>query len=251
MDMQTQRVWDYASDGYVHRLVQDAHDGKFVDLSSPAHAQPFLDFQNGNGGDIGGGGQEDDDYDDFVPRSKLQTAGLEYTHLLTSQLDSQRMYFEGILERAADKASLASQSAEKAQLAVEKSQAQLEDLQEKYDTLSGTTVPELQRDNERLGRKAEKFEQMARKLEREWREEKTVSTALMTRIEHLQKQVQSLEESKEVLVGEKKELEEMVRDLMFTVSGSQKVAELGEEVEGGSVILPEKKEGTKKKKGKK
>lgn len=250
MDMQTQRVWDYASDGYVHRLVQDAHDGKFVDLSSADHAQPSLDYQTGNG-DIGGEQQEEDDYDDFVPRSKLQTAGLEYTHLLTSQLDSQRMYFEGILERAADKASLASQSAEKAQLAAEKSQSQLEDLQEKYDT----TVPDLQRDNERISRKAEKFEQMARKLEREWREEKTVSTALMTRIEHLQKQVSGLEESKEGLVGEKRELEEMVRDLMFTVSGSQKVAELGEEVEGGSVSLPENKKegggGRKKNKGKK
>ena len=249
MDMQTQRVWDYASDGYVHRLVQDAHDGKFVDLSSPAHAQPSLDYQNGNGGE-----QQEDDYDDFVPRSKLQAAGLEYTHLLTSQLDSQRMYFEGVLERAADKASLASQSAEKAQSAAEKSQAQLEELQEKYDTLSGTTLPELQKDNERIGRKAEKFEQMARKLEREWREEKTVSTALMTRIEHLQKQIGSLEESKEGLVGEKRELEEMVRDLMFTVSGSQKVAELGEGAEGGSVSLPERKEGggtRKKNKGKK
>lgn len=240
MDLQTQRVWDYASDGYVHRLVQDAHDGKFVNLSSPA--QPALDYQTGGGG-------EEDDYDDFVPRSKLQTAGVEYTHLLTSQLDSQRMYFEGILERAADKASLASQSAEKAQLAAEKAQHQLEDLQDRYDTLMTSTLPALQRDHDRASRKAEKFEAMARTMEKEWREEKTVSAALMTRIEHLQTQIAALEGEKEAWGGEKRELEEMNRDLLFTVSGSQKVAELGKELEGASLSIPEKKEG-KKKKGK-
>lgn len=242
MDLATQRVWDYASDGYVHRLVQNAHDGKLVDLSSPA--QPALDYQ--------GNGQEDD-YDDFIPRSKLQTAGVEYTHLLTSQLDSQRMYFEGILERAADKASLASQAAEKAQASAEKSQRQHEALQEQYGQLK-TELEDVQKERDRATRKSEKFEQMARKLEGEWREEKTVSGSLMTRIEHLNAQVEGLKGEKEGLVGEKKELEEMVRDLMFTVSGSQKVAEMGQEVEGAAVSLPErpKEEGKgRKKKGKK
>ena len=243
MDLSTQRVWDYASDGYVHRLMQDAHNGKFVDLSSPT--QPDLDYQNRTfAGEAGG---EDDPYDDFVPRTKLQTAGVEYTHLLTSQLDSQRMYFEGILERAADKASLASQAAEKAQVAADKMQIQLEELQGKYEELTVMTLPELTKEKDRAARKAEKFEAMARKLEKEWLEEKTVSGSLMARIEHLGKEVEGLKGEKTSLLGEKMELEEMVRDLMFTVSGQQKVAEMGEEVEGASVSLPERAmEGKKK-----
>lgn len=233
MDLSTQRVWDYACDAYVHRLVQDAHDGKLVDLGSPATAP--------HGGGLDYQSQTDDnadDYDDFVPRSKLHTAGVEYTHLLTSQLDSQRMYFEGILERAADKASLATQSAEKAAAAAEKSQRSLDELQALHDELTRSTLPQLQKENERSGRKAERFEAMAREMEKGYREEKTVSAALMTRIEHLQALVEGAGTEKEALLGEKRELEEMVRDLMFTVSGREKVAEMGEGLEGGSVSLP-------------
>ena len=242
-------MWDYASDAYVHRLVQNAHDGKLVDLSSAA-THGALEYQ-GNNGQEGGGG--DDDYDDFVPRSKLQTAGVEYTHLLTSQLDSQRMYFEGIIERAADKASLAAQSADKAHALAEKTQAQLAELEGRFNDLA-TELEDTKKERDRAGRKAEKFETMARKLEREWREEKTVSASLMTRIEFLMKRVEELGVEREGLVGEKKELEEMVRDLMVTVEGGRRVRELGEEGEGAGVSLPEgRKEGGagRKKKGKK
>ena len=31
-------MWDYASDGYVHRLVQSKTDGKLVEVPSPAQA---------------------------------------------------------------------------------------------------------------------------------------------------------------------------------------------------------------------
>ena len=250
MDLSTQRVWDYACDAYVHRLVQDAHDGKLVDLGSPATAPhgAGLDYQSPTDDNA-------DDYDDFVPRSKLHTAGVEYTHLLTSQLDSQRMYFEGILERAADKASLATQSAEKAAAAAEKSQQSLDELQAKYTELTLSTLPELQKENERSGRKAGRFEAMARELEKGYREEKAVSAALMTRIEHLQALVEGAGKEKEALAKEKVELEEMVRDLMFTVSGREKGAEMGEEAEGATVSLPPPGEGSgakgRKKKGKK
>lgn len=37
--METQRVWDYAGDNYVHRLIQSKTDGKLVELNSHcAHA---------------------------------------------------------------------------------------------------------------------------------------------------------------------------------------------------------------------
>lgn len=33
------QVWDYASDGYVHRLIQSKTDGKLVEVPSPAPAR--------------------------------------------------------------------------------------------------------------------------------------------------------------------------------------------------------------------
>ncbi|CAG8740333.1 11047_t:CDS:2, partial [Dentiscutata heterogama] len=35
LELETQRVWDYAGDGYVHRLIQNKSDGKLVELPSP------------------------------------------------------------------------------------------------------------------------------------------------------------------------------------------------------------------------
>lgn len=32
LEITSQRVWDYASDGYVHRLIQNVADGKLVEL---------------------------------------------------------------------------------------------------------------------------------------------------------------------------------------------------------------------------
>ena len=162
------------------------------------------------------------------------------------------MYFEGILERAADKASLATQSAEKAAAAAERSQRSLDEVQAKYDELARSTLPELRKESERSGRKAGRFEAMAREMEKGYREEKAVSAALMTRIEHLQALVEGAGREKEGLVQEKMGLEEMVRDLMFTVSGREKIAEMAD-AEGGSVGIPEGNaaKGGRKKKGKK
>ncbi|KAJ3064765.1 hypothetical protein HK102_008110, partial [Quaeritorhiza haematococci] len=36
LELETQRVWDYAGDNYVHRLIQNKADGKLVELPAPA-----------------------------------------------------------------------------------------------------------------------------------------------------------------------------------------------------------------------
>lgn len=231
MDMTTQRVWDYASDGYVHRIVQNKTDGKFVELTPTSAQSP-----------------RDDDFDDYVPREKLDNIGLEYTHLLTSQLDSQRMYFEEILERAADKASQASAAADKATDVSTRNAEQLATLEASHHALAKESIPALEKDRDRATRKAERFEAMARKLEKEWRDEKAMNESLMTRISHLGTQVEALK-------SEKVELEEQNRDLGFFISGMEKLKTSGideQELQEGTISLPEAVEegkGKGKKKG--
>ena len=230
MDMTTQRVWDYATDGYVHRIVQNQTDGKFVELTPTSTQTPH---------------PHDDDFDDYVPREKMDNIGLEYTHLLTSQLDSQRMYFEEIVERAADKASQAAQSAERATEVSIKNKEQLATLQASHDNITNDTIPSLEKDRDRAARKAEKFEGMARKLEKEWRDEKAMNESLMTRISHLGNQLEAVK-------TEKAELEEQNRDLSFFISGMEKLKAVGvdeEELREGTVSLPEEAKGKGKKKG--
>ena len=220
MDMTTQRVWDYATDGYVHRIVQNQTDGKLMELTPTFTQTPQ---------------QHDDDFDDYVPREKMDNIGLEYTQMLTSQLDSQRMYFEEILERAADKASQAAQSAERATEASVKNAEQLATLQASHDAIANETIPSLEKDRDRATRKAEKFEAMARKLEKEWRDEKAMNESLMARVTHLGTQLEATK-------LEKSELEEQNRDLGFFISGMDKLKTMGvdeEDVREGTVSLPE------------
>ncbi|KAE8310375.1 hypothetical protein BDV41DRAFT_545377 [Aspergillus transmontanensis] len=226
MDLATQRVWDYVGDAYVHRIIQSKTDGKLVEL--PAADNSALDPP---------------DWTDAVPREKLENMSVEYTHLLTSQLESQRAYFEEIVERAVDKASQASAAAASAQEAAEKVTANFRSLHTQYDKLENETLPNLERDKTRAEKRAEKFEAMARKMEKEWREEKTMNESLMQRIEHLTSEVESLKVTNA-------DLTEQNRDLTFFISGSERLKNESEDIVQGTVSVPEPQTNKKKGKGK-
>jgi len=226
MDLATQRVWDYVGDSYVHRIIQNKPDGKLVEL--PAAGNSAL---------------EPPDWADAVPREKLENMSVEYTHLLTSQLESQRTYFEEKMEQAADKASEASAAAAAAQEAAELATTRLAVLQAQYDNLIRDTLPNLERDKGRAERRAEKFESMAHKMEKEWREEKAMTGSLMERVEFLNTEVERLKLAND-------ELTEQNRDLSFFISGSEKLKDQGEDVMEGTISVPEEANSGKKKKGK-
>lgn len=222
MDIETQRVWDYAGDGYVHRLIQNKSDGKLVELPS---AHPH---------------SEDGD---LVPRAKLENIGMEYTYLLTSQLDSQRLYFEEKVAKAADKASSATASAEKAAAEAAAASASLKSIEEKYSHLSLEIVPGLEKTKERAEVKAQKLGEMARRMEREWKEEKRLNEGLLERVKFLDKE-------NEVREKEVTDLKEQVRDLMFFLQAREKMEDAGEDVQEGVVTVGDPPKEGKKKKGK-
>jgi BRCA1-associated protein len=90
LDLETQRVWDYVGDGYVHRLIQSKTDGKLVELPAPCRDGSddcsSCEAQN-----------QREDMDAAIYSSKLDAIKDEYDHLLTTQLESQRKYYEGRL----------------------------------------------------------------------------------------------------------------------------------------------------------
>ncbi|KAF8393105.1 hypothetical protein HHK36_021346 [Tetracentron sinense] len=89
LELETQRVWDYAGDNYVHRLIQSKTDGKLVELNFRcAHA------------DDGCGScecSEDSGIDEALYNSRVEAIVNEYNDLLTAQLETQRTYFENLL----------------------------------------------------------------------------------------------------------------------------------------------------------
>ncbi|KAJ5784205.1 uncharacterized protein N7503_009417 [Penicillium pulvis] len=226
IDLNSQRVWHYLGDAYVHRIIQSKTDGKLVEL--PAADDSALDPP---------------DWADAVPREKLENMSLEYTHLLTSQLESQRAYFEEIVERAADKASQATAAAVAAEQAANTAIKRLEELQFKYDTLHNETIPNLEKDRTRLEKRAANFESLARRMEKDYREEKTMNQSLLERIDIFTKENVSLK-------AEKLDLEEQNRDLTFFISGSQRLQGQSEDITEGTVSVPEPESKKKKNKGK-
>jgi len=244
LELETQHVWDYAGDMWVHRLIRDKGDGKVVDFSANNNSSRRRGNQNG-------------EEEDVVPRAKLDHIGMEYTHLLTSQLESQRIYFEEMVNKAADKAAKAAAMAESASLEAGKAIRELADLREEHRVLKNETVPSLEKEIARERNRANKSTELARSLGKSLQEEKEVSQGLMKRIEHLNQELENVAKTTAALKEENEELKEMNRDLTMFISGQEKLKELeaegkvdAEELEGGSMLVPEKK-GKGKGKGKK
>ncbi|EPS29016.1 hypothetical protein PDE_03962 [Penicillium oxalicum 114-2] len=227
IDLHSQRVWDYVGDAYVHRIIQSKTDGKLVELPAADHSA-----------------LDPPDWADAVPREKLENMSVEYTHLLTSQLESQRAYFEEIVERAADKASQASAAATAAENAASAATARLAELQTQFDALSSESLPSMERERSRLEKRAEKFESLARRLEKDYREEKTMNSSLMEKLDHVSGENLSLKGEIETLKAEILDLQEQNRDLTFFISGSQKLQGAGEDIEQGTVSVPDPPPGT-------
>ncbi|KAF6817903.1 Zn-finger in ubiquitin-hydrolase [Colletotrichum musicola] len=229
LELETQHVWDYAGDTWVHRLIRDKGDGKVVEL--PGSNGPL---QQSN--------------DDVVPRAKLDSIGLEYTHLLTSQLESQRVYFEEMLSKVADKASKAAAAAESASMQATKTAEENAALRTELAHLKTQVAPQLERDAERDRNKAEKAQELARKLGKALQEEKEVSRGLMQRVEHVNTELEALKAREAESKAQIAELQEMNRDLSMFISGQEKLKQLESEgkleageVAEGSASVPEKK----------
>jgi len=265
LEVQTQYVWDYAGDIWVHRLIRDKGDGKVVELPSNSAARQHRQRQRQRQSHGDDGSEEDEEGEeevdqDVVPRAKLENIGLEYTHLLTSQLESQRLYFEDMVNKLADKAAKATAAAESASTQAGEALNQLTTLREEHRVLKEETVPSLERELVRERTRAAKSTELARTMSKALQEEKEVSKGLMKRIEHLGKEAEANQKAMETMRLETEELKEMNRDLTMFISGQEKLKELENEgkVEQGELaesstsvpVEEQKKKGKGKGKGK-
>jgi BRCA1-associated protein len=248
MDLASKRVWDYRGDGYVHRIIVEEglanKDGTEVGVR-----------EVGADSDFGGSDTYAPGKGDTATNPALENLALEYTHLLTSQLESQRVYFEEILERAVDKASDASRKADRAEQESAALNARLTKLESENDFVTKGRVPELEKENARLTTRARKLEEMAKDINTKYLEERSTSKGLLERIEHLENtelkalkiKIQGLEEdnaTKDLLM---EGLREEHRDAMVQVGAAQKLQEMiarGEidasELEGAEVTVGKK-----------
>lgn len=206
MQLGNNRVWDYAGDNYVHRLVQNKTDGKLVEFE-PHWAE-----------------QEE----------KLDSIKLEYTYLLTSQLETQRHFFESRMSRME-----------------EESHRQLEELKDK----TKLAIEERKQLEEKLSRvskekqaQEKKISQLSQKLNKavlELKEEKEMNKCLrqnqqswQQRLKETEKQIKEIQETKD---KEIQELQHQVRDLMFFLEARDTLQNMPEstrqEIQDGQIVV--------------
>ncbi|KAF3450932.1 hypothetical protein FNV43_RR07021 [Rhamnella rubrinervis] len=199
LELETQRAWDYAGDNYVHRLIQSKTDGKLVELNS--HCLVAND---------GCGSCEclDSGYSEAVLNSKVDAIVNEYNELLTSQLDSQKSYFEALLQEVKEDMEREISSA------VEKAEAlKLQKLQAKLD-------------------RCVKEKKFLDDLNENLLENRQIWEKKIIEIEEREKKALKLKDDKV------KDLEEQLRDLMVYLEPGKTMEQLSisDEIKDGTVL---------------
>ncbi|XP_018335142.1 BRCA1-associated protein [Agrilus planipennis] len=209
LQLGSHRVWDYKGDNFVHRLLQNKADGKLV----PTEGRPAESEGN---------------------QEKVDSVQLEFTYLLTSQLEEQRTYFE---ERMAQ---LDSQAAADIKILRDKLGALFEENKQLKARLAETN-----KDKQSLERKVAQQASRLSLITNELNEEKQLGKALRNNQQQWQNKITKLEESLNELKTTKEneiaELKEQIRDLMFYIDAQQVIAKSDnkDEIASGTVTVGE------------
>jgi len=214
LELETQRVWDYAGDGYVHRLIQNKADGKLVELPSAASSMTMSSGSRDGGGPSAA---------DALSAEKIEAIGIEYSYLLTSQLDSQRTYYEAQTAEMREQVSELKSLVEKLSADVEESRQRSRDEEAHRRKEAEERVAEVDRARAKAERRAEKAWELARSLEKELKEERAVSEGLLKNLAAAKERAEKAEQEKDALKAKVAELDDQLRDVMFFIEARDKI----------------------------
>nr|XP_040053339.1 LOW QUALITY PROTEIN: BRCA1-associated protein [Gasterosteus aculeatus aculeatus] len=192
MQLTNHRVWDYAGDNYVHRLVASKTDGKMVQYECEG---------------------------DTCHAEKIDALQLEYSYLLTSQLESQRIYWENKIVH------LEKETTEE----INNMKVKFKETLERCDNLE-RRFGEISKEKQGIEKKCTQLHTRVVKLSQELKEEQEMNRCL--RANQTQLQSQLVEEERKVKeTGEHKdgaiaELQEQLRDVMFYLEAQEQIEHL-------------------------
>jgi BRCA1-associated protein len=316
LELATQRVWCYASDCFVHRLIMSKVDGKLVELPSPAaggRRGGGPGGGNGGGGNggggpagcgggnlafgalppagscgddgaaggsgVGGGGycggpegrplhpaacahhrrrrsthaqggggggegegaesaaafpgpcgacpecRSDEHVKEALVASKLDALSLEYTHLLTTQLESQRLFFESRLAAAESDAARAIATAGD----------EADDARRRAE-VSDAAAREAEKRRAASDRRAEQAIAAAQRAEEERGFLKSLNETLLQNARDVKAREAAAADKLRAAEARAADLEEQVRDLMVAFEARSLVERAGGELEGATLL---------------
>lgn len=220
MDIKTQRVWDYAGDNYVHRIVQNEVDGKLVEVSGTVQTTQGSSEQHSQADNNKTTDDKDLDLAENFLRHKEYH--LEYVQVLISQLESQREYYEnkiGSLQNTL----LPSEKLQDLETRIKVQEVK----QVEYDGILESTAKALEVANE-----------LRTKQEKELAEKNEIIRGMSANIESMDKKQENLLETNKQLIEKNKSLQEEVQDLMFYLKTRDQFEGATEEEINSTVIMP-------------
>ncbi|KAF3820671.1 hypothetical protein GH733_005216 [Mirounga leonina] len=207
MQLTNHRVWDYAGDNYVHRLVASKTDGKIVQYECEG---------------------------DTCQEEKIDALQLEYSYLLTSQLESQRIYWENKIVR------IEKDTAEE----INNMKTKFKETIEKCDNLEHR-LNDLLKEKQSVERKCTQLNTKVAKLTTELKEEQEMNKCLRANQVLLQNKLKEEERVLKETCDQKDlqitEIQEQLRDVMFYLETQQKInhlpAETRQEIQEGQINI--------------
>lgn len=192
MQLTNHRVWDYAGDNYVHRLVASKTDGKMVQYECEG---------------------------DTCHAEKIDALQLEYSYLLTSQLESQRIYWENKIVH------LEKETAEE----ITNMKVKFKETLERCDNLE-RRFGEIGKEKQSIEKKCTQLNSRVVKLSQELMEEQEMNRCLRANQTELQATLAEEAHKAKESVGCKdvaiSELQEQLRDVMFYLEAQQQIEHL-------------------------
>ncbi|KAG5310813.1 BRAP protein, partial [Pseudoatta argentina] len=205
MQLGNNRVWDYVGDNFVHRLLQDK-DGKMVE-----------------------GGCSTTKSEGAAVEDKVDSVQLEFTYLLTSQLETQRQYYEERLNRSEQRsiAELTELRDKLEQVLEENSQ-----LKKQFTTFN--------RDKQTLDKRLQHSTNKLAQIQAELTEEKDLRKALELNQTSWQTKYKALQDELSAKEAEITDLKEQNRDLMFFLEAQKQIDESvdRDEIATGRIVIP-------------
>lgn len=240
LELETQRVWDYAGDGYVHRLIQNKADGKLVELPSAAATVGTRSEGAGRGPTAA----------DALSAEKIEAIGIEYSYLLTSQLDSQRTFYEEQTAELHKQVDAMRTLVGQLSIEVEQTRSKAREDEARRARDNDLRIADLERERDKAEKRAEKASELARTLARELREERAVGEGLMNNLTRAKEQAEMASRETAEFREKVQELQNQVRDVMFFLEAKNRI-ETGEgvagEAAGGTLQVSQSSLGRRKK----
>lgn len=210
MEISTSRVWDYAGDKYVHRLVASETDGKIVELPEKESSSS---------------------------KTHMKEEDSEYSELLLLQLISQREYYELLLnEKGLGGKRLRRGLSFHDNLVASKHIGELEskvkELSASVDKMNQSVIPAFKK-------KIDMLVISSKLAADELIESNALNEGLSAKIDYLTEENKNLKATNE-------DLSEQVKDLMFFLEAQEKFKDQPDDVREGTLVM-KKKPTTKKK----